>query len=217
MRKPNNPRRNSRRAHGGAPAAGAPAAIFLLLAFVFIALDGGRPALGAVSDYEADFDVSAGTFNYLFNKGDEVPDMGTGVFFSAYLSMKSPLFTFFFNTKNVYSTYEAGVVYNEAVSEDVYLVSIPATVELSYRIPLSRRWSIHPFVGTGLDTVKNPDDGGGKWNLYYLLDGGLEIKYGMWKDTYLKLKVTYGMVFVDSLTSGYAHYIRVRLPVPFIP
>ena len=212
MRKPNNssdvprPKRSS-----------APFAIFLLLACGFCALDGGRPALGALSDYNPDIDVSAGTFNYLFNEGDDVPDMGTGIFFSGYLSMKSPLFTFFFNSKNIYSTYEAGLVYNEAKSQDVYLISIPATVELSYRIPLFRRWSIHPFVGTGLDTVRGPGNGAAEWDVYYLLDGGLEIKYGLWQDTFLKLKITYGMVFVDSLTSGYAHYIRVRLPVPFIP
>jgi hypothetical protein len=182
-----------------------------------LALACGRPAHGAVSDYEPDIDVSVGTFNYLFNEGDSVPDIGTGMFFSGYLSMKSPLFTFFFNTKNIYSTYEAGFVYNKGVSDDVYLISIPATVELSYRIPLSRRFSLHPFVGTGIDTVKSPDDGNVDWNVYYLLDGGLEIKYKIWQDTFLKLKFTYGMVFVDSLTSGYAHYIKVRFPVPFIP
>jgi hypothetical protein len=197
--------------------AGARFALLLFLAGGLLTLHGGSRALGAVSDYEPDIDVSAGTFNYFFNEGDDAPDIGTGVFFSGYLSMKSPLFTFFFNTKNIYSTYEAGFACNRVGNEGYYVISIPATVELSCRIPLSRRVSLHPFVGTGLDTVNSRYNGMDNWNLYYLFDGGLEVKYSLWRDTFLKLKVTYGIVFVDTLTSGYAHFLRVRFPVPFIP
>jgi hypothetical protein len=197
--------------------AAAALAVPLLAAALFVALPAGRAAYGALSDYEPDIDVSAGTFNYFFNEGDGAPDIATGVFFSGYLSMKSPFFTFFFNTKNFYSTYEAGVAYNRVRSDEYYVLSIPATVDLSYRIPLSRRLSVYPFVGTGLDAVDNRYNGTDNWNFYLLFDGGLEFKYGLWRDTYLKLKVTYGVVFVDTLTSGYAYFLRVRFPVPFIP
>jgi hypothetical protein len=189
----------------------------LVLAAVLLNPQAGRRALGAVSDYDPDIDVSAGTFNYFFNDGDGAPSIRTGIFFSGYLSMKSPLFTFFFNTKNIYSTYEAGLAYNTVESGSYYVISIPATVELSYRIPVFKRLSVYPFVGTGLDTVNNLYNGMNNWNFYYLFDGGLEIKYSLWQDTFLKLKVTYGVVFVDTLASGYAHFIRVRFPVPFIP
>jgi hypothetical protein len=204
-----------------APSGRAPGRAAVLI-FIFLASAGlpfirTLPASAALSDYEPDIDIAAGTYNYFFNPGDGAPDVRTGIFFSGYMNMKSPLFTFFFNTKKIYTTYEAGLAYNMAGSEGYYIISIPLTFELSYRIPISRRLAIFPLAGAGFDLVDTRSDGRDSWNLYYLFDGGLEIKYNVWRDTYLKLKISYGVVFVETVPSGYVHVLKIRFPVPFVP
>jgi hypothetical protein len=213
------PRNRNKR--GGAPAGRATgrAAVlfFFLLASAGLTFIQTRPASAALSDYDPDIDIAAGTYNYFFNQGDGAPDVHTGIFFSGYMNMKSPLFTFFFNTKKIYTTYEAGLAYNMTGTEGSSIISIPLTFELSYRIPISRRLAVFPLAGAGFDIVDSRYDGRDNWNLYYLFDGGLEVKYNIWRDTFLKLKISYGVVFVETVPSGYVHVLKIRFPVPFVP
>ena len=36
-------------------------------------------------------------------------------------------------------------------------------------------------------------------------------------NTALKVKVSYGIMFVDEIESGFIQFLKVRFPVPFIP
>jgi len=179
-----------------------------------------------IIDLDRDVDISIGTFNYFFNPSDRaleeaqgrsLPEIQTGLYFGAYMSTKSRLFTFFFNTKNVYSMYEAGVALNMIGDQDSLALSFPLTFDLAYRIPLSKRFALFPFAGTGVNFVRTEEGDEYNWQLYYLLEVGSELKYFLWRDTYLKLRITYALMFVDNLESGYMHVIKVRFPVPFIP
>lgn len=171
----------------------------------------------SLSSLNPDYDVAIGSFSYLFNAQDSPPPIKTGLYMGAYMNMKSPFFTFFFNAKNLYSTYEAGIALNRIDVEDFYAISFPLTLDLSYRIPIFRRFAVFPFFGTGLDLLNMRYDREDHLSLYYFFDTGLELKYEVWKDTYIKIKATYGIIFVESARSGYVHFIKLRFPLPFIP
>jgi hypothetical protein len=175
-------------------------------------------AWGGIANYEPDVDISMGTYNYFFNSGDSNPNLKTGVYFGGYLGMKSPLFSFFFNAQNFYSMYESGVAINNVENNDDFILTIPFVYDLSYRIRLfkKKKLTLKPFIGTGFNLVRF-DTNGGNWDLYYLLDTGFEVQYPIWRKTNLKLKINYGIMFVDTVDSGYVHFLRVRFPVPFIP
>ncbi len=180
-------------------------------------------AEGAIVTYDRDIDISMGTYNYFYNKYDReadegsLPDIKTGIYFGAYISSKSRLFTFFFNTRNIYSIYEAGFALNRIGNEKHYILSIPFTYDLAYKIPLFKKAALYPFAGTGFDLIRVMDNEKVHWELHYLLESGLEVKYLIWKDTFLKLRVSYGIMFVNQIESGFMHFLKVRFPVPFIP
>jgi hypothetical protein len=198
--------------------------LFLAL-FVLLFL---QEAFSAIREFErdADVDISMGTFNYFFNPSDRafeesqgrtLPEIDTGIYFGAYLSARSKLFTFFFNTKNFYSMYEAGVALNMIGKEETFVLSIPLTVDLAYRVPVSKRVAIFPFAGTGIDFVRTSENDRYTWQFYYLIEMGIELKYSVWRNTYLKFRINYGLIFIDNLESGYMHTLKVRFPVPFLP
>jgi len=197
----------------------------LLLALFVLSL---QEAFPAVREFErdTDVDISMGTFNYFFNPSDKayeesqgrtLPEIHTGIYFGAYLSTRSKLFTFFFNAKNFYSMYEAGVALNTIGTEDSFVLSIPLTLDLAYRIPVSKRAALFPFAGTGIDFVRTDESDEYVWQFYYLIEMGIELKYSVWRNTYLKVRINYGLVFIDNLESGYMHILKVRFPVPFLP
>jgi hypothetical protein len=197
----------------------------LITVLTFLFLCEAKPAV-INSERDTDIDIAMGTLGYFFNpadisyeesQGHNLPDIKMGIYFGGYMSSKSRLFTFFFNTKNVYSIYEAGVALNSIEEEDYFMLSIPFSFDLAYRIPLGTRLSFYPFAGTGLDFVRIKEGNNTQWQFYYLIETGIELKYSVWKNTYLKLRVSYGLMFIDQLESGYMHLLKVRFPVPFLP
>ena len=180
--------------------------------------------LGAITDYDPEIDISVGIINYMYTPMDlassttDLPNLKMGYYGGGYLGLKSPLFTFFFNSENVYTTYEAGVAINQ-IGDSNYFISIPVTIDLSYRFSLfkKKKFLLQPFIGSGVDVIRSSKNNTANWQVHYLVDAGLEIKYFAWKDTSLKIKASYGVIFVDDLDSGFMHFIKVRFPVPFIP
>ena len=181
-------------------------------------------AFGGITNYDPEIDVSVGLINYRYTSIDlesptaDLPKLGMGLYGGGYLGLKSPLFTFFFNTKNIYTTYETGIALNQ-LGESEYLISIPLIVDLSYRISLfkKKKFALQPFAGTGFDVIGSRGGNASAWQVHYLVNAGLEIKYFAWENTALKIKASYGIIFVDDLESGFMHFIKIRFPVPFIP
>jgi len=173
---------------------------------------------GDIISYDPEVDISLGTFSYLTSSESNISYIKTGPYFGGYLSMKSPIFTYFFNSQNIYNIFELGFSVNELVSENqsFYIVSIPFSVDFAYKIQLFPKFSIYPLVGVGFSTTL----GGNYENqvpIYPFIKTGIEIKFLIWKDTNLKIKVDYGIAFVDIIETGFLQFIKVRFPIPFIP
>ncbi len=203
--------------------------VIFLSSIVFLILPAVFPLTAApdsVTNYDIDIDVCLSSYSYIFNEsdikyhesiGDDLPDIKTGVYFGGYMSNKNRLLSFFFNLKNVYSMYEFGCALNPLGNEDSTLISFPFTYDLAYRIGLSERTGLFPFVGGGFDLIRIEYDERPHWQFFYMAETGLEVKYRIWGTTNLKLRISYGVIFLDQVQSGYMHIIKVRFPVPFIP
>ena len=195
--------------------------VFLTTACLWLIPGAG---FGAFTDYDPEIDISVGVINYMYTPMDlasptaNLPELSMGLYGGGYLGLKSPLFTFFFNADNMYTTYEAGVAYNQ-IGTSGYFISVPLTVDLAYRISLfkKKKFALQPFVGTGFDVIISSENNNSFLQAHYLVNAGLEIKYFAWGDTPLKIKASYGVIFVDDLESGFMHFIKVRFPVPFLP
>jgi hypothetical protein len=183
-------------------------------------------AAGRSFEPDTDVDIALGTFNYFFNYSDReyeeaqgrtLPDIGTGIYFGAYMSSRSRLFTFFFNARNFYSIYEAGVALNMIQDTDSFALSVPLTYDLAYRLRVGRKSALYPFAGTGVNVVRTKQTDGYDWQLYFLVEMGAELKYALWTNTNLKFRATYGLMFIDNVPSGFMHVLKVRFPVPFLP
>jgi hypothetical protein len=207
-----------------------PSKIVLLLSLAaFMILPAVFPLLAAsdsITDYDTDVDVCLSSYSYIFNAsdieyhesiGDNLPDIKTGIYFGAYMSGRSRLFSFFFNMKNVYSMYEFGCALNPLGGEDSTMLSFPLTYDLAYRIKLSEKTGLFPFVGGGFNLIRIQYDNQAQWQFFYMAETGLEVKYRIWDTTNLKLRISYGVIFLDQVESGYMHILKVRFPVPFIP
>lgn len=177
-------------------------------------------------DRDRDVDISMGTFNYFFNKNDielekiqggSLPEIGTGIFVGGYISSRNRLLAFFFKTDKLYTIYEAGLAINYINNEDSYILSFPLTADLAYKIPLSRKLALFPYAGTGFDFIRSENNDEATWQLYYLIETGFEVKYSLWSNTKLKMRATYGVLFIDQVESGYMHFLKIRFPIPFIP
>ena len=183
-----------------------------------------RDIFGAFTDYDPEIDISVGFINYMYTPIDresptaDLPELGMGLYGGGYLGLRSPLFTFFFNAKNIYTTYETGIGFNQFGGSG-YLISIPLIADLSYRFSFFKKknFALQPFVGTGFDLIGSNVDDKSIWQVHYLVNAGLEIRYIAWENTVLKIKASYGIIFVDDLESGFMHFIKIKFPVPFIP
>ena len=192
------------------------AAIIGLSAVLFLPVIG---AFGDILEYDPEVDISLGTFSYLMGNSDNAPDIMTGPYIGGYLSMKSPIFTYFFNSENVYNFFEVGCAVNEVRDQygSFYIVNIPLSVDFAYRISVFPKFSILPFVGVGMGFSFGTgiDEGGPP--VYPFVKTGIEIRYMMWKGTHLRMKVDYGLALVNEVETGFIPFLRVRFPIPFIP
>ncbi len=193
--------------------------LFFLIALPVLLLFSGGGAFSDVLAYDPEIDISLGTFSYLMGGEQNAPNIKTGPYLGGYLSMKSPIFTYFFNSENVYNIFEAGFSVNEIEEQSAkfYLVNVPISVDFAYRIPVLPKFSILPFVGVGLGLSFNSGGGNDGPPLYTFIKTGVEIRYLLWDETHLRVKVDYGIAFVNEVESGIIPFLRVRFPIPFIP
>lgn len=172
-----------------------------------------------ILEYDPEVDISLGTFSFLGGDDQNAPDIQTGPYLGGYVSMKSPIFTYFFGSENVYNIFEAGLSVNEIRDQygSIYMVTIPASVDFAYRITVLPKFSILPFVGLGLGFTVNTGQQEEGPTLYPFIKTGVEIRYLLWEGTHLRFKVDYGIAFVNQVETGFIPFLRVRFPIPFIP
>jgi hypothetical protein len=144
-----------------------------------------------------------------------------GPFVCGYFSLQNPLMVNYLNINNLYNIVEAGMAVNpfDRGPEEGLLLTFPATVDFAYRVRLGERFSLLPFVGTGVNLLK-VFDSEDPLKVYPVVKTGLELRYRTARGASLKLKLDYGIVFVDDaeeVPEGYMHFFRVRFPAPFIP
>ena len=174
--------------------------------------------------YDPEIDVSMSLYQPMINSGDTAPNIGMGVYFGGYLSRKSRFFTDYFNAERIYTIFEAGFAVNPIQDEDSYYVTIPFHVDFAYRIGQGR-FSFLPFVGLGMNVTFNDYLSDPSYNESFK-DGpngafsvgtGFELRWKILTYSALRLKFDYGILFDGRVESGYMYYMRLRIPIPFIP
>ncbi|UCB46851.1 MAG: hypothetical protein JSV25_05370 [Spirochaetota bacterium] len=193
-------------------------AIFVPLLFSLILL---FPSLACpdIFEYDPELDVALGMLGYFQGDGENVPSIKPGPYIGAYLSMKSPIFVYFFNSENVYNMFEAGVAVNE-IKEQVgssYIVNIPVSVDFAYSFEAFPKFSILPFVGFGVGLNLSSRGSGESFPLYPFVKTGFELRYLLWEDTHLRFKLDYGIAFISEVETGFIPFLKVRFPLPFLP
>lgn len=189
-------------------------ALFFLLPLLLLPL----PVSGGIVFYNPDIDISLAIFDYIGND-DSFPVVHPGFYLGAYLSMKSPFFTNYFNARRIHTIIETGLALNEIERENMendLLFSIPLQFDLAYRVDLTKRLSFAPFLGTGLNLMYN-EGFEVPLHINFVLQTGLELRYFLWKETWLKLKLDYGILFENRVERGYIQFIKIKMPLPFIP
>jgi hypothetical protein len=172
-----------------------------------------------ILEYDPELDMALGIFDFFTGEGTNAPVIKPGPYFGAYLSMKSPIFTYFFNSENIYNIFELGCAVNEMKEEfgSFYMVNVPLSVDFAYNLDLFPKFAILPFVGFGVGLIFNPHEPAGGVPLYPFIKTGVEIRYLMWKGTHLRFKIDYGIAFVNEAEEGFVPFLKVRFPIPFIP
>lgn len=175
-------------------------------------------AIGGLTYYSPDIDVSLAVYGYL-DKNEPFPVVYPGPYLGAYLSMLSPFLSNYFNTRSIYTVVETGLAVNEVerdYRENDLLFSIPLYYNLSYRVTITKRLSMAPSAGTGMNIMYNS---GFERPLHInlVLQTGLEFRYLIWENTCLKLRFDYGVILENRVQKGYIPYIKIKMPFPFIP
>ena len=174
--------------------------------------------------YDPEIDVSMSLYKPLINEGDTAPDISMGIYFGGYMSRKSRFFTDYFNAERIYTIFETGMAINPIRNESSNYVTVPMQVDLAYRIG-SGKFSFLPFLSFGLnftfnDYLSDPaynesfKDGP---NAAFSAGAGFELRWAVMKRSRLRLKFDYGILFDGRVESGYMTYMRLRMPIPFIP
>ncbi|MFW6137643.1 MAG: hypothetical protein ACOC7U_00585 [Spirochaetota bacterium] len=166
-------------------------------------------------EYNKERDFRLGVSN-LFIENDSLPYKNTGIYIGYYASKKSPFFTDFFNTRRLYHIVEGGVVLHKAETGNSFMLAVPATLELGFRINLSRKLHLYPVAGGGA-SIFYLTDLSPQFKLFPIITIGLELKYLIWDNTTVKTKVDFGLIFDNTTSSGIIRYIKINLPLPFIP
>jgi hypothetical protein len=200
---------------------------YCTLFFIATALLFPYSASGARGDlvlYDPEIDVSMSLYKPLINEGDRAPDIDMGIYFGGYLSRKSRFFTDYFNAERIYTIFEGGVAINPIKNEDSNYITIPLQVDIAYRFG-SGKFSFLPFISMGLnftfnrylnDPAYNESFRDGP-NGAFSMGTGFELRRTTVKYSALRLKFDYGILFDGRVESGYMPYMRLRMPLPFIP
>jgi len=193
--------------------------ILTIIIFALIVLLSLIPseAMGDIAQYDTDIDISVSTFNYMFKESDNITDIKTGLYFGLYLSFKSPIFINYFDLENIYNVIELGSSFNEINSTSNYIVSFPLFFDFAYKIAFLKKLSFFPSFGLGFNTVINNDKEHDIMRIDTLVKSGIELKYLVWEETYLKLKLDYGIFFDNTLNSGMGYFLKIRIPFIFLP
>jgi len=197
--------------------------LFLIAAVLIFPLTVNRATADLIL-YDPEIDVSMSLYKPMTNADDTAPDIAMGIYFGGYLSRKSRFFTDYFNADRIYTIFEGGIAINPIQNEDSNYITIPLQVDIAYRIG-SGRFSFLPFVSMGLNFTFNSYLSNPAYNEFFK-DGphaafsvgtGFELRWTILTYSALRLKFDYGILFDGRVESGYMPYMRLRMPLPFIP
>jgi hypothetical protein len=193
------------------------ACITFALCCLPLAADGGNLVF-----YDPDLDFSMGLLAYSI-PGSPLT-IHPGPFAAGYFSLRNPILVNYFNLNNVYNILEAGLAINrmDYMGSESLLLTAPILVDFAYRIRFGERFAMLPFVGSGIFLIDTVVEGGSDppLQVYPVLKTGVELRYRLKSGVWLKLKGDYGVMFVNddpNVPDGYAQFLRIRFPVPFIP
>jgi hypothetical protein len=177
--------------------------------------------------YDPDFDISMGLLTFQNIEGTDIQPV---VYFGGYFSMKNPIFVNSFNVDNIYNIIEAGFGFTDISFDDgsgstqkELLLTVPFFVDFAYRLRLSERFSLFPFVGSGFvltDVMERSgvsESSDTKAEINPVIKTGIEFRYLTTRRNALKLKIDYGLLFIEDVPDGYIEFVKIRFPFPFIP
>jgi len=190
---------------------------YLILLIIFLTILIPIELFGDLARYDPEIDISVSTFSYSFKKSDNIANFKTGLYFGGYLSLKSPIFFNNFNAKNIYNTIELGTAFNRIDNSSSYILSFPLFIDFSYRIPIFKRLFFYPFLGFGFNFLFYPDGGDNFKHIDTFINSGIELKYLIWKKTFIKSRLDWGIFFDNSIKSGIGYFLRIRIPFIFLP
>jgi len=168
--------------------------------------------------YDPDIDISMGMLYYISAGDDDMPKILPGPYIGGYFSLKSPVFTNYFDIECIYNIVEVGICVNEMGDERDLLLTIPLHIDFAYKIRISEKFSFSPFLGTGFSiTYFRGESEDGSFNLHPVIKIGLELKYKILQHSSLKMKLDYGLIIDDRAEREYIRFLKLKFPVPFIP
>lgn len=165
---------------------------------------------------DPDIDISLGNWDYHIPEQEDVEPLRSGLYLGGYFSSRSRIFSYFFNSQNIYTIYETGISLNRIDDSRDYLLSIPLLIDFAYRLRIVKRLYFQPLLGTGFIIMYSEGNEGG-FRLCPLIKTGYEIRYQLWENTYVKFKFDFGVVFDNKVQGGTLSFIRLKFPIPFIP
>ena len=189
--------------------------IVLLLSVVIIASSFIPFTLKAsIGNYNPDVDVDFGNLFLIMKDNGEIMPI-PGFYYGGHLIMESPILKNNFDTKNVYTIYNFGFSGIKGPGS-TYVVFLSGMIEMGYNLRVFKKFNTMFFGGWGFNFIPI-NYSFIKRSLFLTLNGGIFLRYKLWRDCYLKLKLEAGMLYGSQLENGYLTYFRIIWPVPFIP
>ena len=170
----------------------------------------------SIYEYNPDIDVSFG--NYYLIIHDNGNFIVNGSYMGVLYLMESPLLKNLFSTNRFYSIYNFGITFfNDENNNNNTIIFLPFSINIGYKLQFLKKFELFPFAGWGLGIIP-ADYSQIKKSALLSINIGFLIRYRLWNTTYLKLRLEYGTIFGNQFPDkGYANYLRIVYPIPFIP
>ena len=188
----------------------------LLTILVFLFLISLIPPIleASIHDYNPDIDIALGDCFLIIHENENFTV--SGLYIGALYLMESPLIKNLFSTTRFYGIYNFGTVFINGENNRTILF-LPIFIDIGYKFQLFKRFEILPFAGWGLGVIPN-DYPEINRSIMLSVNAGILIRFRLWSTAYLKLIVEYGTIFGNQFPDrGYANYMRIVYPIPFIP
>ena len=168
----------------------------------------------SIGDYNPGVDIDFGNLFLMMRENDSIMPI-PGFYYGGHLIMESPILKNNFDTKNIYTIYNLGLSGVKGPGS-TYVVLLSGMIEMGYNLKVFKKFNMMFFGGWGFNFIP-VNYSFIKRSLFLTLNGGIFLRYKLWRDCYLKLKLEAGMLYGSQLDNGYMTYVRIIWPIPFIP